>query len=80
MENLRCKNRVVGFKQVKNAITSGKADVVYLAEDADFFIVEPLKQLCIENSKEYVSVSSRKTLAKALGIDVPTAAAATLNQ
>lgn len=80
MENLKCKNRVVGFKQVKNALISKTAEAVYLAEDADSFIINPVKQLCTENSIECIIVSTKKELGKALVVDVPTAVAAILSE
>ena len=35
MENLKHRNKVIGVKQVKNALKSGRADMVYVADDAD---------------------------------------------
>ncbi len=78
MESLKHKNKVVGIKETKNAVKAGTADVVYLAEDADFHVTEPLRELCILSGIEVQNVSGRKEIAKACGIDVPTAAAAVL--
>ena len=78
MESLKHRNKVVGIKETKNAIKAGAADVVYIAEDADFYAVQPLREICAEMGVRLGSVPTRKELAKACGINVPTAAAAVL--
>ena len=78
MESLKHKKKVVGIKETKNAVKSGTASVVYLAEDADFQVIEPLREFCTLSGIKYVSVPGRKELSKACGVDVPTAAAAVL--
>lgn len=78
MESLKHRNKVVGIKETKNAIKAGAADVVYIAEDVDFYAVQPLRELCAEMGVRLEAVPARKELAKACGINVPTAAAAVL--
>ncbi len=73
MERIYKTAHVVGLKQTKKAIESGKAGLVFIAEDADGYVVYPLLKLCEENSVEVVRVSSMKELGKACHIDVPTA-------
>ena len=67
---------VVGSKQLRKALKAGSARQVYLAEDADPAITEPLAALCKENSVVVAWVSSMAELGRACGIEVGTAAAA----
>lgn len=68
--------KVVGAKQVKRALESGRAVTVFLASDADPRITEPVAALCAEMGKEAVAVPSMKELGKACGIAVGSAVAA----
>ena len=67
---------VVGAKQLRKALTSGKARRVYLAQNADPAITEPLAALCQQYGVSYAWVKSMKDLGQAVGIDVGAAAAA----
>lgn len=78
MENLKHRNKVIGVKQVKNALKSGRADMVYVADDADTSVTQSIFEMCRENGIEPIIVETRKELGRACGIDVFTAAAATL--
>lgn len=74
-ETIGCK-MVVGAKQMRKALTSGKACRVYLAQNADPAITEPLAALCRQNGVSYAWVKSMKDLGEAAGIEVGAAAAA----
>lgn len=78
MENLKHSRKVIGIKETKNAVKNDTAQTVYVASDADPRLVQNLRDLCALSEVECVSASSRKELAKACGVDVPTAAAAVL--
>ena len=67
---------VAGAKQLRKALTSGKACGVFLAQDADPAITEPIAALCEENSVEYDWVPSMTELGRICGIEVGAAAAA----
>ena len=67
---------VVGAKQLKRALVSGKAKRVYLAQNADPALTEPLEALCRQACVEYVWVRSMTELGHACGIEVGAAAAA----
>ena len=67
---------VVGAKQLRKALQSGRACHVYLAENADPAITEPLAALCDQFHITYVWVSTMQELGKACGIEVGAAAAA----
>ena len=73
MDSIKTKEHVAGFKQSKKAIEKGEADMVYVARDADMHIVYPIEKLCEENKVKVEYVNNMKELAKAVGIDVPTA-------
>ena len=48
MERIKHSTHVVGIKQTKKAIESDRASLVFVAEDADGYVVYPLKQLSEE--------------------------------
>ena len=67
---------VVGAKQLKKALTGGRARYVYLAENADPAITEPLMALCGEKNVPFVWTATMADLGRACGIEVGAAAAA----
>ena len=67
---------VVGAKQIRKALTAGTARQVYLAQNADPAITEPIEALCQHNRVEYAWVRSMTDLGRACGIEVGAAAAA----
>lgn len=71
-------NHVIGLKQTMRAVKRGQVKAVYVAEDAERKITEPLFELCSEKNVLTVAVPSMKELARALGVEVETAAAALL--
>jgi large subunit ribosomal protein L7A len=70
---------VVGAKQMKKALCSGRATWVILAENADPAITEPLEQMCQQYHISCAWVPNMVDLGKACGIEVGTAAAAALD-
>lgn len=80
LTELSNKTRVVGAKQVKRAVESGKAWTVYLAQDADPQITGSVAALCAEKSVKTQAVPSMKELGKACGISVGAAVAATVTE
>ena len=77
-EQIGCRKVVVGAKQLRKALVSGKVFRVYLAENADPAIVEPIETLCQQNNVEFTWVRSMADLGRICGIEVGAAAAATL--
>ncbi len=67
---------VVGAKQLRKALLGGKAKAVFLAENADPALTEPIAQMCTTNSVSCVWVPSMTDLGRACGIEVGAAAAA----
>ncbi len=78
MERIRTSHHVVGLKQSKKAIESGKAELVFVARDADSHIVFPIERLCGEKGVKVEYVNNMKELAKACHVEVPTAIATIL--
>ena len=70
---------VVGAKQLRKALASGTAIRVYLAENADPAITEPIMTQCQLNNVEYTWVRSMIDLGRACGIEVGAAAAAAVH-
>ena len=77
--NLSGKRMVVGTKQLKKALLNGRAKRVYLAENADPAITEPLEALCKKCCVSYDWVPSKQDLGKRCGIEVGAAAAAAVD-
>ena len=78
LEALKTAPKAVGAKQVGRALRSGEASLVYLAEDADPKVTEPIAHLCEELSVPTESVQTMASLGKICGISVGCAVAAIL--
>ena len=70
---------VVGTKQLKKALVNGCARYVYLAENADPAVTEPIAALCKSGNIQITWVSSMADLGRACGIEVGAAAAAVVD-
>ncbi|WP_130868903.1 ribosomal L7Ae/L30e/S12e/Gadd45 family protein [Intestinimonas massiliensis (ex Afouda et al. 2020)] len=70
--------KVVGVKQTKRAINDGRAVRVFLAEDADPRVTDPIAVLCEAQSIPVERVAQMKELGSACGIAVGSAVAALL--
>ena len=73
------KKVVVGAKQLKKSLLSGRASYVYLAKNADPAMTEPIEVLCQQNKVNCVWVPNMADLGHACGIDVGAAAAAVID-
>ena len=76
---LQGKKIVVGAKQLKKALLNGRANQVFLAQNADPALTEPIEALCLQNQIDCVWVPSMTDLGHACGIDVGAAAAAVVD-
>lgn len=74
----RAASRVVGANQTAKAIRKGKAEVVFVAQDADRRVVEPVLRAAHAMGVPVVEVASGKELGRACGIAVGASAAAIL--
>ena len=71
-------NVVVGTKQLKKAVRDRRVRFVFLAENADPAVTEPLEELCEQNQIQITWVRTMSDLGRACGIEVGAAAAAVL--
>jgi len=79
LAELRGRKVVVGVKQLKKALNSGQANRVFLAENADPNLTEPIEAMCLQNQIDCAWVPSMTDLGHACGIDVGAAAAAVID-
>ena len=77
--DLSGKRIVVGSKQLRKALLSGRARYVFLAENADPAITEPLEMMCGEKNIQFTWVPSMAELGRTCGIEVGAAAAAVID-
>ena len=70
---------VVGAKQLKKAVKAGRVRYVFLAENADPAVTEPLEHLCTANHIQITWVPSMTELGRCCGIEVGAAAAAVVD-
>ena len=70
---------VVGSKQLKKAVVSGQARCVFLAENADPALTDPIAEMCSQKNIHITWVRSMAELGRACGIEVGAAAAAVVN-
>jgi large subunit ribosomal protein L7A len=78
VHRLNTDNKVVGTKQVKRALASGKVEMVYIARDAEKKIINEITTICNENQIKVTYVETMKKLGEACNIDVSAASAALL--
>ena len=76
LDELKTASKVVGIKQLRKALTAGSAKKVFLAEDADPMLTEPIEKYCEETNTTLIHVPTMKQLGAACEISVPAAAAA----
>ena len=79
LKDFRKGNFVVGAKQLKKAVKAGRAKVVFLAENADPAVTQPLEELCAANHIQITWVPSMTELGRSCGIEVGAAAAAVVD-
>ena len=80
LEALKNANRVIGIKQVAKAVKRGSAQAVFIAEDAEARVTEPLMALCEEKQVPVNKAVTMQELGTACGIEVGAAAAAVIGQ
>ncbi len=76
LAELAGKRFVVGAKQLRKALKNGTVLRVFLAENADPAITEPIVALCQLNDVSYTWIRTMQDLGRACGIEVGAAAAA----
>ena len=78
LPDLKGKKVIVGAKQLRKAFERNRVRYVFLAENADPAVTEPLEMLCEANHIQVTWVRSMVELGRACGIEVGAAAAALL--
>ena len=76
LNELENADKVVGVKQVRRALASGRVKRLYLAKDADPQLTKPLERQGREQGIEVVWAGTMQALGKACGIAVGSAVAA----
>ena len=77
-QRLKTDRKVIGTKQLRKALTAGGVKTVYLAEDADPALTDPIAQQCKCEDIPVIFVPTMKQLGAACDISVDAAAAAIL--
>lgn len=68
--------KVVGVKQTRRALSDGRAKKIFLAQDADPALTEPMAALAEEKGVAVQWAETMKALGRACGISVGAAVAA----
>ena len=76
LKELKKAVHVSGLKQTSRAVRDGKAKRVYIARDASFMLVQPLRALCEEQGIPVEEVRTMRELGAACGLQVGAAAVA----
>lgn len=66
---------VVGAKQTLKMLSEGKLEKIYIAQDADKYVVRNIEELAEEKSVAVIYADSMKKLGKECGISVGAATA-----
>lgn len=64
------KKPIVGFKQVLRAVKDGKAEKVYLSDDCESKISNPIERAASEMNVQIIYIPTMKELGEMCGIDV----------
>jgi len=78
LDALKNGSKAVGVKQTKKAVQSGQAECVYIAQDADPMVTDPVAVLCETHGVAVNCVPAMSVLGEACGIKVGAAVAVLL--
>ena len=67
--------RIVGVKQLRRALADGRVRKVFLADDADPALTDPIREACTLAGIPVETAASARQLGQACGISVAAAAA-----
>ena len=76
LASIQGKKLAVGARQLKKALTAGKTKTVFLADNADPVITDPIAELCRRHEAQVLWVPTMVDLGRACGIEVGATAAA----
>ena len=78
LDQLKTNRKVVGIKQLRKSLRDGQVIRVFLAENADPRLTDPVSEECERLGVELIMVPTMAELGKACGISVGAAAAGLL--
>lgn len=78
LKELNSGKKIIGIKQIRKAVSGNQVRIVYLAQDADPFLTDPVRRMCEEKVITVVDVPTMSELGKACGISVGASAAGLL--
>lgn len=78
LDQLKTNRKVVGIKQLRKSLRDGQVIRVFLAENADPRLTDPVSEECERLGVELILVPTMAELGKACGISVGAAAAGLL--
>ncbi len=78
MDELKTREHTAGMRTTLRAVESGRAEKVYIAEDADVFVRRRVQELCQQSNVPFEYVPDMKTLGGLAGLPIKTACAAVL--
>jgi large subunit ribosomal protein L7A len=78
LDVLKDAKRIIGVKQVTKAVEKDLVIAIYIAQDADQRLVEPLRILCSQKEVTINTTPTMVELGKACSIEVGAAAVAVL--
>jgi len=79
LDELKQAKTVVGIKQLRRALKDGRAKTVYVSQDADPRLTDPIVEACEAGGIACIAVPTMQELGRACGIEVGAAAAAVLH-
>lgn len=77
---MNASHKVVGLKQTTKKIKNGEARLVFVAQDAERRVVQPVLDFCREEKIPVIDVPYMDELGKACGIKAGAAVAAILEE
>lgn len=80
LDGLKSPQRVAGTKQVLKAVSRRQLECVYIAADADEYLLDKLRSACDEAGIPVIETESMAELGEACGIDVGAACAGILKK
>ena len=80
LSKLKTGKKLVGQKQSRRAVEDGRAQCVFMADDASASVTEPISELCGKHGVEVVMVPTMAELGSACGIEVGAAVAVLIEE
>ncbi len=80
LEEVKNAKRVVGIKQLRKALKEGTAVKVFIAENADRHLTDPVKDTCAQMGVPIVLVATMAELGEACSIEVGASVAAIIRE